>query len=565
MTPRDIFDSDDVSASTTPRATSPRLPGNERGSPAPVSILRRDSSTRQASPLFSNTPQFISRPLNGRRTPDAFNGRSSPEKQSRYRNENGRFTPDVGVNGRFTPEAGSRPVNGRHGRNSSLTTDAEDSFMDFGFGTPPDSSILGARLRPSSPGSSGAYQSMTLAGGSRPSTPSNVTWKLPTTPPSNADAGHSRNGSAVSTSEMSERSALPLQGRRRSGSVPQYGHGRNGTVESTDAFMFEHTTSPMSAGRSLRSPPLPDSPFIDGGANLASELARSGSVMSGMDLNSPVAAAHRAAMRSPTPTGYPPASPASPTFSDVDRSNSRANSRSGQYASRQGAPSPFTLNQSHALLLSPIANSSRSSLESTGSSYHSWEGEHKQERVLPLLASLEPPQTEWHELLITDKLSAGTGGDAAEGIIQHYVGLSKGDLAAIQERLVFAANVRSEANDIRDRGNSHRRRRPSTSQTPQLVTVKARRFIRCVFVFLLTSSGTDPGTGSGQSFQPGISRAEGAAGFRTRQHRVPEAETIGCVYTRGRATFTDHVGSVKPYTSAPRRARKRALWRGRAG
>ncbi|KAI0318345.1 hypothetical protein OF83DRAFT_34164 [Amylostereum chailletii] len=446
MTPRDFgFESDDASPSnsTTPRATSPRLPGSDRTSPVPFgaasTLLRRESGStaRQGSPLTSSS-QYSAR----------NNGRYTPESVTRNASSNGRYTPDnslknVNGSGRQTPE--SRSHNG------------DESFMDFGPSL--DSSILGRR-RPASPILPNTYQPMTVP--SRPSTPSNVTWKMPPASPQSV-SGHSRNGSLVSSSESGGHT------RARSGSNSQFSHGRNDSAVSTDSFALDRSMSTTSnVARSLRSPPLPDSPFVDAGnsrvpSTVVQSDGRPPSAMSGVELGSPLAFTSRT-LRSPTPTQCLPSS--SPVFPEFDRSpGSRTNSRAGQRVSRQAASSSFSLNQSYPLLLSPIANSSRSSLESAGSSYHSWDAEHKQDRTVALFSALEPQQPAWHDLLSTDKSSSSASGGDAEEVVQQYAGLSKADFAAIQDRLVLAAQVKSEATETRDRNNSIRRRRPSTSQS----------------------------------------------------------------------------------------------------
>src|SRR5216683_74458 len=157
MTPRETtFDPDEVSpsSSSTPRATSPS------------NTLRRDStsvrqSIRTSSPLLTNPSAPIASLLSS-------------------------------VNDRFTPDR-------------SHTPDAPS----VEFGSPHDSSLLGRR-RPVSPYSQGTYQSMAMS--PRPSTPSNVTWKAPTSPGSSNAGGQSRSGSSVGFSEIDfAMSGLPSQ------------------------------------------------------------------------------------------------------------------------------------------------------------------------------------------------------------------------------------------------------------------------------------------------------------------------------------------------------------------
>ncbi|VDB99951.1 unnamed protein product [Peniophora sp. CBMAI 1063] len=472
MTPRDWEDG--AYDSATPRATSPQNNG-------PLGSLRRDATARAASPLMLSA--FMPIPANGHRDSDNELGYS-----------NGRQTPDATVRAR-----GHARHDSALSSSSGPGAEPDDSFMDFG--TPPDASILGDRMRPKSP----------FAGGSRPSTPSNITWRTPASPASSSFVpGHSRNGSAAS--DVSSNAAA-VYGRRRSGSVQGYNNF-------TYSEPVERATSPLGA-RSLRSPPLPDSPT--GGAAFAPFAApdprRPPSVNSGLELGSPAALVHRQ-LRSPTPTNAnavinvaplrprspaspirprSPASPvgrspASPVYSDfgVDRSanNSRASSRAGQYALRNGGG--FSLNQGpHALLLSPtFGNSSRESLESTGSSYHSRSGSGDKAKDgfgsgigEGLLSAMEPLRPQWHELEVTPSTSTSTSsglglglgisignvgnGDVgtmsaeqAEEHIRRLAGLTRGDFVKMQERLVGHAN----ANEVhRERRDSLKRRRRSLS------------------------------------------------------------------------------------------------------
>ena len=407
MTPREAnFDPDELptSSSSTPRATSPRIPSTDRAtSPsfASNSPIRRHSH-RATSPLLTNSGAPIASLLSG-------------------------------VNGRFTPDRSQSP----------------DTSVDFG--TPLDSSVLGRR-RPVSPYSQSTYQSMTVS--SRPSTPSNVTWKAPASPGS---GGQSRSGSAIGFSEIDFAvSGLPSQ--VRNGFDRPSVHTRNDSnLSSSDLYEVTQQlgrSGSLLGSRSLRSPPLPDSPLYEGaaqstGAFTLSKRGQSSSV--GNDIGS--SPPGNAGLRSPTPTQYPSPSPA---FSEPDQG------RGSRRGSHQTMTSPFALNQSQ-LVLSPLANSSRSSLESAGSSYHTWEAD-KQDRTIPLVAALESQPPAWHDLSNTaGGLPSGPDGDV-EVIVQQHSGLKKNDFVAIQERLLFAAKLKAEVSEPQRR-NSLRRRRPSASQT----------------------------------------------------------------------------------------------------
>ncbi|KAJ3856327.1 hypothetical protein EV368DRAFT_78835 [Lentinula lateritia] len=311
-------------------------------------------------------------------------------------------------------------------------------LIDFG------SSAVPGRRRPASPLSGPSYQPFTAAAvsTSRPGTPSNVTWTIPASKSSpQKSSGHNRNGSWFSDAE---------------GSTDPHGGYSTSNGHSKSA----------SASRSLRSPALPDSPILERShANTAYFGGtypydnRPPSTISGIDLNSPTS---NRPMRSPTPTQSPARSPTSPTFTGVDGSPKHSRRSSKQ----NGTSVPFSLTPYNPVLFSPLANSSRSSLESTGSSYHSWEAD----KFLFVDADSQVPP--WHDLSLSSQSSSTTPAGSPdtewnpEDIIGSYAGLHKLDFAAIQETLVGAvASKNMTVSETRERVPSLRRRRPSTSQS----------------------------------------------------------------------------------------------------
>lgn len=391
MTPRDpSFDADDQSRpnSTTPRPTSPLLPGlNGRSSPLiPASIaaglIRRDSN---ASAMYSP------------------------------RSPNGTFS--------FDDQRGS----------TDLTID--DALS---------SSILGSRRRPASPLAGPPFQPMAVS--SRPGTPSNVTWNTSTTSfTSNTPKTHGRNESADS--------------------------GRGGSVSMDESPVTAGERPNSAAGKLLRSP-LPDSPMIDHvrpalasvfGRDLESSMNRTPAVIPSVELATPMAMVNRI-VHSPSPTQR--GSPA-PLSVANDFSSNTASRRT----SRQTAPSsPFNLGSAHPLNFSPRPNSSRSSIASVGSSYHSDDGTHKKIRDFGLFSDGDTQNPPWHEVSSTEKNSTATHDDSqdsseAEDIINRFAGLTKLDFVAIQKKLVGAAVAKAATPDPRERVPSLRRRRPSTSQS----------------------------------------------------------------------------------------------------
>ncbi|EIW60763.1 uncharacterized protein TRAVEDRAFT_71059 [Trametes versicolor FP-101664 SS1] len=416
MTPREaIFDNEDLTPSATPRATSPRLPG----------------LNTQVSPLI---PQSIASTLNRSNSgASAFHRPVSPAQGS---------TPPLffnrSMNGRYTPEDRQRNTT----KLPSPTAEA------------PDSPVMGRR-RPMSPLSGPAYQPLAASSPSsrppsRPTTPSNVTWNTASSPNGTPQKSHGRNGSTS-------------------------GHSRNGSTVSFTDQGADTLDRAKSTSRSLRSPALPDSPWVDNGHSGSFAIAqpdhRPPSAMSGMDLGSPAQHGNRI-LRSPTPTYNGARSPTSPTFRDFGAINgdgaitSARSSKQTQHASSHS----FSLGTPNALLFSPIANSSRSSLESAGSSYHTWDEDHSKDRLSGLLNSLDSDYSPWHDIS-PDKSGPSTAGTSPydapepEDAVRREVGLTKGDFVTIQDKLVGTALSKAATPENRARAGSIRRRRPSTSQS----------------------------------------------------------------------------------------------------
>ncbi|KAJ7694217.1 hypothetical protein B0H17DRAFT_1168683 [Mycena rosella] len=290
-----------------------------------------------------------------------------------------------------------------NGRYTPEDTQRTESGFSGDFEGPLNSSILGRR-RPASPLSGTAYQPMAVS--ARPGTPSNVTWTAGT----NGNSKHSRDASWISDSSGN---------------------------------------SEQSASRSLRSPALPDSPLI-------------GPARPRLNLRDPSMNTNRG-LRSPTPTQVAGRSPPAGTSLNFDTNSKNGSRRS----SKQNPPSsPFSLGSFQPLVFSPIANSSRSSLESAGSSYHSWDGEQK-DRSAALFSDVDPQRPLWHNIVTSGSDTSNSSPDdwEAEDIILKYAGLKKADFLAIQEKLVGAAVAKTMSPDTQHRAPSLRRRRPSTSQS----------------------------------------------------------------------------------------------------
>ncbi|KXN82570.1 hypothetical protein AN958_02421, partial [Leucoagaricus sp. SymC.cos] len=173
--------------------------------------------------------------------------------------------------------------------------------------------------------------------------------------------------------------------------------------------------------------------------------------------------------RSPTPTQNAPRSPSSPAFGFTNGGSRRS--------SRQTATSPwgFTGAPYGAPMLNLFGNSSRTSFGSTGSSYHSREGDKDDRYWYDSILNGEEPQPVWHDLSV-GKEESPLSEDQAEELLRKYFGLTVADIASVQEKLVTFAGTKGEV---------VRKRRPSTSQStyvppgrvngppPQIVQVAA--------------------------------------------------------------------------------------------
>ncbi|KAJ6630648.1 hypothetical protein B0H10DRAFT_2427735 [Mycena sp. CBHHK59/15] len=419
----------------SPRASpipSRTIPGYIPGMPRPMTP--RDTIELDDQRSYSTTPRATSPSLPSLVAPSPIppsnlslgfvkrESTSSPSRQPMRPTSPPALSPmflQRTPNGRYTPDDTQRAE-------STFSGDFEGSL---------NSSILGWR-RPASPLSGTAYQPMTVS--ARPGTPSNVTWTT------------TSNGNSKQTSHTRD---------------PSWISDSSGNSE-------------QSAARSLRSPALPDSPLIGAGhANMNSfssgfsstssfESPRPMSSISGVDIGSPAMTTNRAP-RSPTPTQVSRRSPTSATFPNFDVSSKNGSRRS----SKQNAPSsPFSLGPFQSLVFSPIANSSRSSLESAGSSYHSWDGDQK-DRTVALFSDVDPQRPLWHDISLDGQSTSDTPSGSppddweAEDVISKYAGLRKADFFAIQEKLVGATVAKTIAPDVHNRSPSLRRRRPSTSQS----------------------------------------------------------------------------------------------------
>lgn len=332
-------------------------------------------------------------------------------------------------------------------RNHGGGSNADERYINGITATDYAQSPVSSWRRPSSPLSNSVFQS--LNGGSRPSTPSNVTWNVPPKASPQASRPLGRNGT--------------LLGHVRN-------HSSTSVTDSQDKADNSVSDSSKSSIRTPRSPYSPlnpdDSPLEGKGKSAINGASYSSSTTNNSEADSPPGSSK--AYRSSTPRLDAVRSPSSPSFNE-DRTR-----RNERVLSPLLTPptSPFASNfLTKPLYVAPMSNnSSRSSLVSAGSSYHSWEEEHGfGTGFIDILGKTGPS---WHDVTTPEVNNRPprvgsrnhVAADDPESILRQFTGLSKLDLLSIQSKLLEAAHFR--AKNIEPRSPSTlRRRRPSTAQS----------------------------------------------------------------------------------------------------
>lgn len=298
--------------------------------------------------------------------------------------------------------------------------------------------------RPSSPLSTNSNAFQSLNGGSRPSTPSNVTWNV--SPRSSAQvhrplarngtpSGHNRNGSASSIGETEPKDDRTDQ----------------------DDFVLRSPKPVYKTAEDEETRPK----FLSNGSSL------SASGLSFIDFDPAIGT--NPLPLSPTPPVHRTKSPATPALpEDTGRPKK---SVSSHLLTPPTSPFASKFNDSNPLILSSTSNnSSRSSLVSLGSSYHSWEEENGTGGLfVPIPGGQE---LAWHDIPSSSNLSTHSRSqsrsqefkDDPETILRQHTGLTKTDLLTIQGKLVDASEARARNADVRA-SSTLRRRRPSTAQS----------------------------------------------------------------------------------------------------
>jgi serine/arginine repetitive matrix protein 2 len=452
-----VFKSDADSVNTDHTITSGRFPAQQRNSASSieaglaVSADRRvasPSEEQRASPLPSRAvPGYIpgmNRPMTPRdyelddrshsTTPRAtspimsvFNDSKSPSPSSGASGL-GRKESISAATVRQSPRSNtpslflqrSPSANGRHTPEDGLRRSGSGDATEFE--SPSHSSLL-ARRRPTSPLSNLAASSS--ATNSRPGTPSNVVWQ-------------------------------PSRSESISPTKPTHAKNDSWTSDNSGSEMILATTRYVHPPqRSVASPPLPDSPPalqpnfpILGHTRRATPPPDRTQSFTSANGNDPFSS--NRSQRSPTPTQNAPRSPSSPGFM-MDRNGGSRRS------SRQQTASPFNFSSAGytAPMLNIFDNSSRTSIASMGSSYHSWEGDKDDMDWYDSILSGDEPQTVWHDLNV-GRTESPLSEEQAEELLKKYFGLTIGDMGTIQERLVGYASAKEEGS---------RKRKMSVSQS----------------------------------------------------------------------------------------------------
>lgn len=322
----------------------------------------------------------------------------------------------------------------------------------------PLKSALSDRRRPTSPLVDSAYQSAI-----RSSTPSN----------NFADAWSPTSVSFATTPP-------PRIANSGSASVRD-GHSRQASNTSSGADTSEGYYSNQSQPRSAASPALPDSPTINGSSGLANIASSWNGATTNVIVDEPV---HRTSTPRLSPLDSMAAQRGLRSYSPHLRSGTpngsarRGHSRSGSLAdTTTGRRSPRASNTTHSpsglrqnpLMMSPMLNSSRSSLASTGSSYHSWDEDQlggKKPHKRGVSVFIDSDSAPWKKHQSGFDIAFGTeNAPAPEDIKDVLAGLTVQDIVAVQEKLVSAA-VKKRVNVPAVRPPSgQKRRRASAGQS----------------------------------------------------------------------------------------------------
>ncbi|KAG8727506.1 hypothetical protein FRC12_022453 [Ceratobasidium sp. 428] len=354
----------------------------------------------------------------------------------------------------------------------------------------PLKSALSDRRRPISPLADSAY-----ASSGRSATPSNNlmdAWS----PTASSFAGSNPSSRIIGASVPSK------EGHMRQASSASSG------METSDIYYSNQSANRANGvTRSVMSPALPDSPTLNGSSGLANIVSSWNGATTNVIVDEPI---HRTPtpsrvvstmeigqsmmpphpFRSPTPSRSPvrvvsggtPSRNTTPLpRSTTPNLHKRNHSRNGSLAieSASAGRSPRVAHfhspsgsssglRQNPLMMSPMLNSSRSSLASTGSSYHSWDedqlgGRPTHKRGVSVF--IDNDTTAWKKHQSGFDVNLGTeNAPDPEDIREVLAGLTRQDIAAVQEKLVVAAAKKRVASITRPL-SGQKKRRASASQS----------------------------------------------------------------------------------------------------
>ncbi|KAG8748003.1 hypothetical protein FRC10_009755 [Ceratobasidium sp. 414] len=447
-----------VTASPTQRMdTVNRLPGYVPGMHRP--ITPRDSAVDTDTTGRSSTPQPVS---SNPSTPGHEHGPSCLSSPARTE----RVLPQSVI----ANKRGSLTNSPLRTRPRQLSTG--DQYGDAG-GSSSDStqtplkSALSDRRRPVSPLVDSAY-----ASNGRSATPSN-----------NLIEAWSPTAVSFAVSNPPSRTAgTAVSAASRDSHLRQASSTSSGTETSDSYYPNQPASRVNGVARSVVSPALPDSPTLNGSSGLANIVSSWNGATTNVIVDEPI---HRTPtpsrvvsaaeigqstmpshpFRAPTPSRSPvrvvSGSTPSRTTTPLPRSSTpslqkRGHSRNGSlmaesapggrssrvahFHSASGSPSGLRQNP---LMMSSILNSSRSSLASTGSSYHSWDedqlgGKPAHKRGVSVFIDNDTSAWKKHRSGFDVNLGTENAPDP-EDIKEVLAGLTKQDVVAVQEKLVTAA------------------------------------------------------------------------------------------------------------------------------
>ncbi|KAG9124148.1 hypothetical protein FRC07_012654 [Ceratobasidium sp. 392] len=457
-----------------------RLPGYVPGMHRP--ITPRDSAADTDTTGRSSTPQPASS------TTSAFGNEYSPSSVSSPARTERALPQSILSNKRGSITNSPLRTRPRQLSFGDQYGDAGGSSSDST--QTPLKSALSDRRRPVSPLVDSAY-----ASSGRSTTPSNNLM----------DAWSPTSVSFATSNGQSRTIGTSVVAFSRESHLRQASSASSGMETSDSYFPNQSAGRANGATRSVMSPALPDSPTLNGSSGLANIVSSWNGATTNVIVDEPI---HRTStpsrvvstaeigqsmmpphpFRAPTPSRVVSGGTPSRITTPLPRSTTpnphkRSHSRNGSLATESvlggrssrvahfhspSASSSSGLRQ-NPLMISPMLNSSRSSLASTGSSYHSWDedqlgGRPTHKRGVSVFIDNDTSAWKKHRSGFDVNLGMENAPDL-DDIREVLAGLTKQDIATVQEKLVTAAvKKRVVAPSVRPL-SGQKKRRTSTSQS----------------------------------------------------------------------------------------------------